>query len=377
MSAIGPTPIPSATNECALSLRALTVRAPLGDPMLDCVSLDVPRGSIVAVLGASGAGKSTLFGAIAGLIPSEGSVVLGGRNISRDAPHTREIGIAFDDALLHEHLTVGANIDNARLPYSTQHRESPKARALAVHHIAEAMNITRLLARNAPTLSAGERRRCAIARALARQGAILLLDEPFANLDRPSRLALRATLSTVLCARVCTALIATHDIADAIAIGTHLAVLAHGQLRQFDTTRAVLARPSDSDVASLLGEDAPCVAPVSMEGRTLFLGVRPSAWCIASTESSAGTLSMPMRLHAVEPTAFGAECLATHVDHHRDDGLFRLRVSEELGRQLLRDGVCVAAVRENDVLVFGPSQASLWGAHPLLGSFDEVVRARV
>ncbi len=358
-----------------LSTRSITVHGAAGTPIVDRVSLEVPQGSIVAMLGRSGAGKSTLFAAIMGLVECDGEVLLHGTDVSHRAPHARDIGLAFDDAVLHEHLSVRENIDNARLPASSGQPASRTARADAVKHVAGRLGITALLDRRPATLSAGERRRCAIARAFAREGAIVLLDEPFANLDRPTRLALRATLVEALREAKSAALVATHDISDAIAVGSHLAVLVHGQLRQFGAMREVLARPSDSDVAALLGDDAPCVAPVTVDGRTEQFGVRPSDWRLTDNHTSGSVLRVPMRTHGIEPTAMGAELLVTHVDHPREEGSFRVRVAEHEGRQLLREGVCTAFVQAQDALVFGETQPTLWGARPLLGLFSEVAQA--
>ena len=367
------TPVPQPASPFALSTHALSVHLPQRSaPILDRVHLEVPRQSIMALLGASGAGKSTLLRAIAGLCACEGEVRIEGTDVSRHPPHARALGFAFDDALLHEHLSVRENIDSARIPYSTQCGESAALRGIAVEAIAQELEITPLLDRAVPTLSSGERRRCAIARALIRQGSVVLLDEPFANLDRPLRLALRQSIRTSLAHRNSAAIIATHDITDALAIATHIAVLVQSQLRQCALTADLLARPCDSAVAALLGDDAPCIAPVTLDGRTQFLGVRPNDWLIPPTASTSSHRAIALRLHDLEPAALGAELIATHIEHAPKEGIFRVRLPLLEARQLLRVGHCSAFVDPHTALVFGDSQSTKWGARPLLGSIFEL-----
>ena len=357
----------------ALSVRALTVRAAgRTSPILDAVAFDIPHGAIVALLGASGAGKSTLLTAIAGLVACDGVVQIHGNDVTTLGPHARNLGIAFDDALLHEHLTVRENIDSARLPHSKRCGESRDARAAIVASTAQDLEIAKLLDRSASSLSAGERRRCSIARALAREGAVILLDEPFANLDRTLRLALRSSLRRILAARHTTALIVTHDIADAIAISTYLGVLVHGQLRVLAPTADVLARPCDSAVAELLGEDAPCIAPVLIGTAVRQLGVRPTDWTLHQSPHE-DLATFPLKIHDMEPTQLGAELLASHEGFSHESGFFRLRMSCNEARQLLRVGECTANVRRTDALVFGEPLVHRWGARPLLGSMIEVI----
>lgn len=221
------------------------------------IHLEVQEGSTLALLGPNGSGKSTLLAATAGLLhPRHGRITLAGRTLTETAPgrrstfvppHRRDVGLLAQDPLLFPHMTALDNVAfGPRSRGVPRHRAHPMAREwlgrvdLADH------------ARRRPhQLSGGQAQRVAVARALAADPALLLLDEPLAALDVDVTPALRTTLRTVLAGR--TAVIATHDVLDAVLLADTVAVLDGGRLVEVGPTRDVLTRPRSSFAARIAG----------------------------------------------------------------------------------------------------------------------------
>ena len=248
------------------TLRIAQLRVRAGDrQVLHDVSLDVPDGSLCAVIGPSGAGKTTLLRAVAGLVAHSGRVFLDDHDVSEVAPHRREAAMLFQEPRLFDSMTV---LDN--VAYAAQVRRAPRAvrRAAALALLCEMGLADR--ARDRPAgLSGGERQRVALARALTARPQVLLLDEPLSALDAPRRAELRAVIDDARLTRRLTTLYVSHDIADAVAGADRLAVLIDGAIAQHDIPTAVLERPSSPQVARLTGNPN-----VLVNGSTVFT-VRP------------------------------------------------------------------------------------------------------
>ncbi len=231
-----------------------------GHAALDGVDLEVERGTIVAVLGPSGSGKSTLLRAIAGLQRlDQGSVELGGRSVAGVPPHRRGIGLMFQDDALFPHRDVAENV-------------SFGLRMQGMAEIPASARVTELLAlvglegreqRTITSLSGGERKRVALARALAPAPRVLLLDEPLGALDRPLHDRLVGELRDLFDGIRQTALYVTHDVAEAFAVGTHVAVMREGAIVQLATPEQLWAAPADAWVARFIG-----LANVESRGET-------------------------------------------------------------------------------------------------------------
>lgn len=228
----------------ALSVRGLARR--YGSAGLHGVDLDVAAGELLAIVGPSGGGKSTLLRLIAGLDrPQSGRIGVDGHDVAGVPPHQRGIGFTFDDAALYEHLPVRTNLalalDRERLAGDDRARRIDEALSLAgARHLAD---------RIAETLSAGERRRVALARAVVRRPPLLLLDEPLGHLDRTSRLELRDDLRTLQRATGATAIVVTHEHEDALDIADRIAFLAAGRILQIDLPAMLWQRPMRIEVA--------------------------------------------------------------------------------------------------------------------------------
>jgi ABC-type sugar transport system ATPase subunit len=248
--------------------------------VLDRVSFGVARGRVVAVLGPSGAGKSTLLSLIAGFErPNAGTIAFDDADWRALDPVARCVGVSFDDAALHEHLSVAENLDLAAHPLG---EDAPTRRA-RVAEMARALGVEALLSRRPSSLSAGERRRVSLGRAFVRRPQLALLDEPFANLDRANRFAVRGLIRALQRSTGSTTIVVTHDPTDALAIADDLLVLVGGRVRAHGPAVAVAARPADLEVAQLVDD-------LGMESIALADGRAP-AGCELSAAFAASVAS--------------------------------------------------------------------------------------
>ncbi len=214
------------------------------------VDLDVEPGTTVAILGPSGSGKSTLLRAVAGLQRlDEGSVMLDGRSLAGVAPHRRGIGLMFQDDALFPHRDVAANIAFGL-------RMQGVSSSVAAARVADLLTLVGLSGREQRTvtsLSGGERKRVALARALAPSPRVLLLDEPLGGLDRALHDRLLTDLRDLFVAIRQTAVYVTHDVAEAFRLGTKVAVMRDGAIAQIATPEQLWADPADAWVARFVG----------------------------------------------------------------------------------------------------------------------------
>ncbi len=239
-----------------------------GHDALAGVDLEVAGGSIVALLGSSGSGKSTLLRAIAGLQRLDrGSVTLDGRSLGGVPPHRRGIGLMFQDDALFPHRDVGANVAfGLRMQGASR-----TATAVRVADLLDLVGLGGREQRAIASLSGGERKRVALARALAPAPRVLLLDEPLGALDRPLHDRLVVELRDLFDEIGQTALYVTHDVAEAFAIGARVAVMRAGAIVQVATPERLWASPADGWVARFIG-----LANVEDRGTRSFV-TRPEA----------------------------------------------------------------------------------------------------
>ena len=219
-------------------------------PALTGIDLDVDAGEVLAVVGPSGSGKSTLLRLLTGLLPAtEGSIEIGGVDVTRVAPERRPVALVFQGFALFPHLTVRDNIGfGLRV-----RRVASAARSARVEEVAERLGLTLMLDRLPSQLSGGERQRVALGRALVRDPAVFCLDEPLSSLDPLLRVAARRDLDTLLRADGRCAVYVTHDQDEAMTVGDKVAVLADGRLEQVGTPREVYDAPATPFVASFVG----------------------------------------------------------------------------------------------------------------------------
>jgi iron(III) transport system ATP-binding protein len=222
-----------------------------GVPVLQNVSLDVQAGELVSLLGPSGCGKTTLLRAIAGLEPiAGGSIRIGGEVASGPgvhlAPERRRIGMVFQDWALFPHLSVGANV-----AYGLKGHAEIDER---VSGVLEMVGLAGFERRAPHTLSGGQQQRVALARALAPAPGVLLMDEPFSNLDAALRLEIRTEVHRLLEELDVTAVFVTHDQDEAFVLGSRVAVLRHGGIEQWGQPTELYQRPVNPWVANFVGE---------------------------------------------------------------------------------------------------------------------------
>jgi len=229
---------------------------------IDNVSLAVEDGSLTALLGPSGSGKSSLLRVIAGLeTPDEGTVEISGRDATRVPPQKRGIGFVFQHYAAFKHMTVRDNV-----AFGLKVRKRPKAEIAAkVDELLRIVGLDGYQTRYPAQLSGGQRQRMALARALAVEPEVLLLDEPFGALDANVRAELREWLRRLHDEVHVTTVLVTHDQEEAMEVADRIVVLNHGRIEQDGPPRDLYERPANAFVMGFLG-------PVARLGDTL---VRP------------------------------------------------------------------------------------------------------
>ncbi len=217
---------------------------------LDNVSIDIPEGSLTSLLGPSGSGKSTLLRAIAGLDALDsGTVMINGTDVSATSPQKRDIGFVFQHYAAFKHLNVRDNI-----AFGLKIRKRPKAEiARKVDDLLEIVGLEFVQKRFPSQLSGGQRQRMALARSLAVDPKVLLLDEPFGALDAKVREDLRKWLRRLHDEVHVTTVLVTHDQAEALDVSDRIAVLNQGRIEQVGSPDDLYDRPANPFVASFLG----------------------------------------------------------------------------------------------------------------------------
>lgn len=243
---------------------------------VDGVDLDLLDGGITSLVGPSGCGKTTTLRLIAGFEqPDEGEIRLGDAVVAGPRvsvpPERRHVGVVFQHLALFPHLDVGGNI-----AYGLEGRDR-KAKAARVAELLELVGLPGIESRPSHALSGGQAQRVAVARALAPNPAVVLLDEPFSSLDVGLRAGLRAEIRRILRRAGVTALLVTHDQAEALSMGDQVAVMFDGRIAQLGTAEEVYRRPASVEVGDFLG-DANAVAGTAAGGVvTTELGAFPAA----------------------------------------------------------------------------------------------------
>jgi sulfate/thiosulfate transport system ATP-binding protein len=301
---------------------------------LDNVSVTIPEGSLTALLGPSGSGKSTLLRVIAGLEqPESGRVLIGDEDVTNRPARTRGVGMVFQHYAAFKHMTVWDNV-----AFGLTIRKRPKADvADRVHELLELVQLEGLAKRYPSQLSGGQRQRMALARALAVEPSVLLLDEPFGALDARVRKELRAWLRRLHDEVHVTTIIVTHDQEEAMEVAGQIVVLNAGRVEQVGSPRELYDEPANEFVMSFVG-------PVNRVGDTF---VRPHDVEVRLEPEDGSTEAMVERV-----VHLGFE---VRVELVRDNGQHLLvQLTQEEAEQLELERGQIVYVRPRHETVFSP-----------------------
>ncbi|MCH7224720.1 ABC transporter ATP-binding protein [Haloferula sp. A504] len=301
-----------------LDIQSLTHRYPGNSrPAVDRITLELSRGEVLALIGGSGSGKSTLLRCIAGLeTPSKGRITLGGRTLTGPRlhlpPERRRIGMVAQSGDLFPHLTVLKNTAFGlhRLPRAKRREQALDALAM--------VGLDGLADRYPAELSGGEAQRVALARSLATDPELILLDEPFSNLDASLRDHLRSQTLEVLRQRGITTIFVTHHGDDALAAGDRIAVLRDGRLVQCAPPRVVWRHPVDREVAALFG------GVNLLPGAEVPQCLRPEELGLCS-----GDQDDCLACGRIERVDFLGSCQLVLVRTHDDENLIRVQIGAD------------------------------------------------
>jgi multiple sugar transport system ATP-binding protein len=269
---------------------------------VDDVSLRIADGEFIVLVGPSGCGKSTLLRMIAGLEEvSHGCISIGERDVTDLAPRDRDVAMVFQSYALYPHMSVRQNIAYGLKVRKTAKKEIERR----VSEVAAMLGLEELLDRRPAHLSGGQRQRVAMGRAIVREPAAFLMDEPLSNLDAKLRVGMRASLAQLHARLGTTTIYVTHDQTEAMTLGERVAVISEGRVLQVDSPQRLYREPADLFVAgfigtpsmnlveaSLQGDDAafgqfsiavaPGRLPPGRAGSQVILGIRPESFTAAS-----------------------------------------------------------------------------------------------
>ncbi|MCR2747504.1 ABC transporter ATP-binding protein [Limnobacter parvus] len=252
----------------ALSIENLSILYPGGDaPAVRDVSFELAQGEIACLLGPSGCGKTTLLRAIAGfLMPSNGMIKLKGEKASEAgrvrSPENRNVGVVFQDYALFPHLSVRKNIE-----FGLHKRDEPEKKQRSGELLA-LIGLEALADRYPHELSGGQQQRVALARALAPKPTLILLDEPFSNLDVELKERLTFEVREILKAENMSAILVTHDQHEAFSMADRIGVMHAGELQQWGSSYSLYHQPNSRMVADFIGQG------VFLPGRKTELGLQ-------------------------------------------------------------------------------------------------------
>jgi sn-glycerol 3-phosphate transport system ATP-binding protein len=236
------------------------------------VTTDVADGEFVVIVGPSGCGKSTLLRMVAGLEGiTSGEIAIGERVVNRLEPKDRDIAMVFQNYALYPHMSVRQN-----MAYGLKIRRMPASDIAArVQRAAEILELGPYLDRKPRALSGGQRQRVAMGRAIVREPAVFLFDEPLSNLDAKLRVQMRVELQALHRRLGTTSLYVTHDQVEAMTLAHRMIVMNAGRAEQIGAPLEVYAKPATTFVAGFIGSPPMNLMPSRLNGRDVLLGVRP------------------------------------------------------------------------------------------------------
>ena len=254
-------------------------------PAVDGFSLSVRDGEFLVLVGPSGCGKSTTLRMVAGLeTPSSGRIAIGGRDVTNLPPKDRDIAMVFQNYALYPHMTVKEN-----LSFALRLRKFPKAEIeRRVAAAADSLGLAPYLKRLPKALSGGQRQRVALGRAIVREPAVFLFDEPLSNLDAKMRVEMRAEIIRLHNRLGATMLYVTHDQTEAMTMGSRIVVMKDGVIQQVAPPLEVYEKPANQFVASFIGTPPMNLFPPGTLSPFKTLGVRPEHLSVSLDPAAKG-----------------------------------------------------------------------------------------
>jgi ABC-type sugar transport system ATPase subunit len=295
-----------------------------GTVAVDGLSLDIEDGEFMILVGSSGCGKTTALRMVAGLEkPTAGTIRIGERIVNQVSARDRDIAMVFQNYALYPHMTVYRN-----LAYPLRQQRMPKhVISDRVREVAEMLSLEGLLNRRPAQLSGGQRQRVAMGRALVREPAVFLLDEPLSNLDARLRVQMRAGLKRLHGRLGVTTVYVTHDQVEAMTLGDRIAVLSDGKLQQLGPPQELYDTPANVFVAGFIGSP-----PMNLLRATARDGrVSAGDFVLERAGLPDGAVIVGLRPEALKPAVDGMPSVAFHVD-----------VVEPLGDELIVHGSLAA-----------------------------------
>ena len=288
---------------------------------VDGLSLGIADGELLVLVGPSGSGKSTALRMLAGLEDvDEGAIEIGGEDITDVAPKDRDIAMVFQNYALYPHMTVA---DNMAFALKLQRRSKATIKE-KVRHAAELLDLTAYLDRKPKALSGGQRQRVAMGRAIVREPAVFLMDEPLSNLDAKLRVETRANIAELQRRLGTTTVYVTHDQVEAMTMGDRVAVLRDGILQQCATPGQLYTNPANVFVAGFIGSPAMNLLTTRAGTDGVQVGELslplPRATLSAAREAGQSEITVGLRPESLRPT----------VDHEAGFDL-QVELTEELG----------------------------------------------
>jgi multiple sugar transport system ATP-binding protein len=236
---------------------------------VDDVSLRIADGEFIVLVGPSGCGKSTLLRMIAGLEEvSHGCISIGERDVTDLAPRDRDVAMVFQSYALYPHMSVRQNIAYGLKVRKTAKKEIERR----VSEVAAMLGLEELLDRRPAHLSGGQRQRVAMGRAIVREPAAFLMDEPLSNLDAKLRVGMRASLAQLHARLGTTTIYVTHDQTEAMTLGERVAVISEGRVLQVDSPQRLYREPADLFVAGFIGTPSMNLVEASLQGDQVAFG---------------------------------------------------------------------------------------------------------
>jgi multiple sugar transport system ATP-binding protein len=252
-----------------IELDGVTKEFGAGVVAVDNVSMTIADGEFMVLVGPSGCGKTTLLRSIGGLERvSSGRILIGERDVTTAPPAQRDLAMVFQNYALYPHMNVRQN-----LGYGLKVRRTPKREIRRrVDEVARMLGLEELLDRRPKALSGGQQQRVAMGRAIIREPAAFLMDEPLSNLDAKLRVGMRTSLQQLHSRLGTTTVYVTHDQVEAMTLGQRVAVMRDGRVQQVDAPQTLYDEPANLFVAAFIGSPAMNLAKARIDGDTIHLG---------------------------------------------------------------------------------------------------------